>query len=55
MSHPSHLLACLPQIPETLPAEVLEKLHAAPKGDVPEITVGQLPDFDGFVFGIPTR
>ena len=48
--------AVLLQVPETLPTEVLEKMHAAPKPeDVPIADPHTLPEFDGFVFGIPTR
>ena len=44
------------QIPETLPAEVLEKMHAAPKDDTIAVADPHtLPEFDGFLFGIPTR
>lgn len=44
------------QVAETLPQEVLEKMHAPPKNpDVPVITVDQLADADGFLFGVPTR
>lgn len=43
------------QVPETLPEEVLEKMHAPPKPDVPIITVDELPKADGFAFGFPTR
>ncbi|KAL1935606.1 hypothetical protein VTP01DRAFT_4746 [Rhizomucor pusillus] len=43
------------QVPETLPAEVLEKMHAPPKPDVPIITVDQLKEADGFMFGFGTR
>lgn len=43
------------QIAETLPAEVLEKMHAPPKSDDPIITVDDLTKYDAFVFGIPTR
>jgi hypothetical protein len=43
------------QVPETLPAEVLEKMHAPPKPDVPIISAKDMPDADGFIFGIPTR
>ena len=43
------------QVPETLPAEVLAKMHAAPKNAHPVITAAQLPEFDGFIFGTPTR
>ena len=43
------------RIPETLPQEVLTKMHAAPKPDYPAITVDQLPKYNAFLFGIPTR
>ncbi|CAH6719858.1 protoplast secreted protein 2 [[Candida] jaroonii] len=44
------------QISETLPGEVLTKMHAAPKdSSIPEIKASQLPDYDAFLFGIPTR
>ncbi|EIE19583.1 flavo protein WrbA [Coccomyxa subellipsoidea C-169] len=43
------------QVPETLPPEILEKIHAPPKPDVPTLEVQQLPDADGFIFGFPTR
>ncbi|ORY94823.1 NAD(P)H:quinone oxidoreductase, type IV [Syncephalastrum racemosum] len=43
------------QVPETLPEEVLTKMHAPPKPDVPIITVDDLKEADGFLFGIPTR
>ncbi|KAJ1663297.1 hypothetical protein IW140_005148 [Coemansia sp. RSA 1813] len=43
------------QITETLPADVLEKMHAADKQNIPEITADKLPEADGFVFGFPTR
>jgi len=43
------------QVPETLPAEVLEKMHAPPKPDVPIITADELKEADGILFGVPTR
>jgi multimeric flavodoxin WrbA len=44
------------QIAETLPAEVLAKIHAPPKDEsVPVITAAQLAEADGILFGIPTR
>lgn len=47
---------CSTQVPETLSEEVLAKLHAPPKdADVPIIDVAKLPEFDGFIFGFPTR
>ncbi|KAK8181770.1 flavoprotein-like protein [Phyllosticta capitalensis] len=49
--------ATLFQVPETLPEEVLGKMHAAPKDDsVPVLEdPATLEQFDGFLFGIPTR
>ena len=44
-----------PQIPETLPEEVLAKMHAAPKPDVPLADVHDLPNYDGLLIGFPTR
>ncbi|KAI7903999.1 NAD(P)H:quinone oxidoreductase, type IV [Cokeromyces recurvatus] len=43
------------QVPETLSEEILTKMHAPAKPDVPVITVKDLNDADGFLFGIPTR
>jgi len=46
------------QVPETLPKEVLEKMHAADKGSDPVFThdmMSTLPTYDGILFGIPTR
>ncbi|KAG0181342.1 hypothetical protein DFQ28_010794 [Apophysomyces sp. BC1034] len=43
------------QVPETLSDEVLQKMHAPPKPDLPVISVDDLKDADGFLFGIPTR
>ncbi|KAK0260024.1 flavodoxin-like fold protein [Friedmanniomyces endolithicus] len=45
------------QIPETLPAEVLQKMYAAPK-DTSIATIEDpkvLEQYDGVLFGIPTR
>ncbi|CAK9220684.1 unnamed protein product [Sphagnum troendelagicum] len=47
--------ATLWQVPETLPEEVLLKMSAPPKPDVPIIDPAQLADADGFIFGFPTR
>ncbi|GJE86401.1 1,4-benzoquinone reductase [Phanerochaete sordida] len=47
--------ATIYQIAETLPEEVLAKMHAPPKPAYPVIQVDELTQFDGFVFGIPTR
>ncbi|CAO3638279.1 unnamed protein product [Cunninghamella echinulata] len=43
------------QVPETLSDEILEKMHAPPKPDVPVITVDELPKADAIIWGIPTR
>jgi len=43
------------QIPETLPAEVLAKMHAAPKSSHPVATLADLEWADGILFGFPTR
>ncbi|KAJ2720797.1 hypothetical protein GGI07_004401, partial [Coemansia sp. Benny D115] len=43
------------QIAETLPEDVLEKLHAPPKSNVPVITAEKLAEADGFLFGFPSR
>ena len=48
-------LWCPPQVPETLPEGVLEKMYAPPKPDVPIVDVHDLPSADGFVFAFPTR
>ncbi|KAJ1834272.1 hypothetical protein IWW55_006392 [Coemansia sp. RSA 2706] len=43
------------QIAETLSEEILAKMHAAPKPDLPVITADKLPEADGILFGFPTR
>ncbi|KAM3066030.1 flavodoxin-like fold protein, variant 2 [Clarireedia jacksonii] len=48
--------ADLYQVPETLPQEVLEKMHAPPKNaDIPVINAKTLENYDAFLFGVPTR
>ncbi|RLN61243.1 hypothetical protein BBJ29_001609 [Phytophthora kernoviae] len=47
--------ATILQVQETLPELVLEKMHAPPKKDYPIITPEQLTDFDGILWGMPTR
>ncbi|RAH74047.1 flavoprotein WrbA [Aspergillus aculeatinus CBS 121060] len=48
--------ADLYQIQETLPSEVLAKMHAPPKSSVPILEKPeQLLDYDAALFGIPTR
>ncbi|KAJ7624632.1 NADH-quinone oxidoreductase [Roridomyces roridus] len=43
------------QIPETLSEEVLTKMYAAPKPDLPIMTPEILATYDAFLLGIPTR
>jgi NAD(P)H dehydrogenase (quinone) len=43
------------RIPETLPQEVLTKMHAPAKPDYPIIDADKLATFDAFIMGIPTR
>ncbi|KAK0387150.1 hypothetical protein NLU13_5463 [Sarocladium strictum] len=48
--------ADLYQVKETLPDEVLTKMHAPPKAaDVPVIDAAKLAEYDAFLIGIPTR
>ncbi|KAH7408249.1 flavoprotein-like protein [Phaeosphaeria sp. MPI-PUGE-AT-0046c] len=49
-------LTPLPRVAETLPQEVLTKMHAPPKADVRVLDdPAELEAFDGVLFGIPTR
>lgn len=44
------------QIPETLPAEILELMHAPPKpSDIPVADLETLKNYDGILFGFSTR
>jgi len=43
------------QIAETLPQEVLTKMHAPAKTDLPIATPETLTEYDAYLFGIPTR
>ncbi|KAF7368576.1 flavoprotein [Mycena venus] len=47
--------ATIYQIPETLPQEVLTKMHAPGKPDLPIMDAQTLATFDAFIMGIPTR
>jgi len=47
--------ATIYQIPETLSADVLAKLHAPAKPSYPVISPDQLAEYDAFLLGIPTR
>jgi len=43
------------QVQETLSEEILGKMHAPPKSDLPIITPDILAGYDAFLLGIPTR
>jgi len=43
------------QVPETLPQDVLTKMHAPAKAEYPVASAGTLEQYDAFLFGIPTR
>ncbi|KAJ1868674.1 hypothetical protein LPJ55_005836 [Coemansia sp. RSA 990] len=43
------------QFAETLPDDVLEKMHAAPKPNVPVIDADKIAEADGVLIGFPTR
>lgn len=43
------------QVPETLPQETLNKLHAPEKPDYPLATVENIAQYDALIFGYPTR
>ena len=43
------------RVPETLPEEVLTKMHAPPKRNYPILTLQNFVEYDGWLFGIPTR
>ncbi|KAF9038658.1 NADH-quinone oxidoreductase [Panaeolus papilionaceus] len=47
--------ATIYQIPETLPQDILTKMHAPAKPEYPIATPDTLTEYDGFLFGIPTR
>ena len=48
--------AVLLQVAETLPDEVLGKMHAPPKdADIPVATAADFLNCDGILFGMPTR
>jgi len=40
------------RVPETLPEEVLKKMYAAPKPDIPVASPDTLTQYDAFLFGI---
>lgn len=43
------------QIAETLPEDILAKMHAPPKSSIPVVEPAKLLEYDGILFGIPTR
>ena len=43
------------RISETLPEEILAKMHAPAKPNYPILAPGDLANFDAFLFGVPTR
>ncbi|KAJ2842378.1 hypothetical protein J3B02_005599 [Coemansia erecta] len=43
------------QVAETLSEEILTKMHAPAKPDLPIIKASDLPKADGYLFGFPTR
>ena len=43
------------RVAETLPQEVLTKMHAPPKPNYPILSPNDLANYDGFILGIPTR
>ncbi|KAN0117702.1 benzoquinone reductase [Hyaloscypha variabilis] len=43
------------QIAETLPQKILDAVHAPPRSNYPVVEPEALLDYDGFLFGIPTR
>ncbi|KAI0826991.1 flavoprotein-like protein [Trametes gibbosa] len=47
--------ATIYQIAETLPEDILQKMHAPPKPAYPILAPTDLPQFDAFILGIPTR
>ncbi|GME70892.1 unnamed protein product [[Candida] boidinii] len=43
------------QVPETLSEDVLKMLHGPPRPDYPIATAETLTQYDGVIFGVPTR
>ncbi len=43
------------RVPETLPPDVLEKIHAKTDQAAPVATIDDLPAYDAILFGTPTR
>ncbi|BFZ55883.1 flavodoxin-like fold protein [Savitreella phatthalungensis] len=51
----SGVSATIYQVSETLPQEVLDKMHAPAKKDYPTATSDTLVQHDAYLFGVPTR
>ncbi|TFY64583.1 hypothetical protein EVJ58_g2530 [Rhodofomes roseus] len=47
--------ATIYQVAETLPQDILDLLHAPAKPAYPVLQPADLPQFDAFIFGVPTR
>lgn len=45
----------LKRVPETMTREALEKIGAKPDQSAPEATPSELSEYDGIIFGSPTR
>lgn len=43
------------RVPELVPADVAEKFHYKTRQAAPVASVDELPDYDGIIFGTPTR
>lgn len=43
------------RVPELVPEEVARKSHFKLDQEAPIATVGELPDYDAIIFGVPTR
>lgn len=43
------------RVPEVMPPETLKQIHAKTEQRAPVATVEELPEYDGIVFGTPTR
>ena len=55
LSHRCLVRYLLCQVAETLPADVLAKMHAPPKPDVPVLDAHDLAKADGVIFGMSGR
>ena len=55
LNAPRESADCHIRVPETLPKEVLDRMHAPPKPDYPIASADTLRNYDGFLFRIPTR